>query len=136
LENPAKILIVDDEAYIRRVIELKLKNKGYEIITASNGKDGLEKFDLYHPEIVITDIKMPGMDGRSLCEQIEKRKNEKSLLLVIITCSVSDDKFEWLEKMNNTLLIEKPFSPSQLLDSLDDYLNNRKNKINSNDSNE
>jgi len=125
LENPAKILIVDDEAYIRRVIELKLKNKGYEVITAKNGTEGLEKFKLNHPEIVITDIKMPGMDGQALCEQIKNAKNEQPCLIVVVTCSVSGSRFDWLEKINGHLL-EKPFSPSRLLELIDEFLENRK----------
>ena len=123
--NPARILIVDDEAYIRRVVELKLKNKGHEVITAANGMEGLEKFKLYKPEIIITDIKMPGMDGQVLCQQINNTKNEKPHLIVVVTCSVSGSSFEWLEKMNGTLL-EKPFSPSRLLNIIDEFLQNRK----------
>jgi CheY-like chemotaxis protein len=125
LENPAKVLIIDDEAYIRRVVELKLKNNGYEVITATNGKEGLEKFKLYHPEIIITDIKMPGMDGHALCQHIQNTKNEKPHLIVVVTCSVSGSSFDWLEKMNGRLL-EKPFSPSRLLDIIDEFLKNRK----------
>jgi DNA-binding response OmpR family regulator len=125
LGNPAKILIVDDEAYIRRVVELKLKNKGHVVITAANGMEGLEKFKLYKPEIIITDIKMPGMDGQALCQQINNTKNEKPHLIVVVTCSVSGSSFEWLKKMNGTLL-EKPFSPSRLLNIIDEFLKNRK----------
>jgi CheY-like chemotaxis protein len=126
LENPRKVLIVDDEAYIRRVVELKLKKRGYEVIAAKNGKEGLEKFKLFHPDVVITDIKMPEMDGRALCENIQNAKNEKDCLIIIISCSVTDDSFEWLKKMNNTLLIEKPFSPSRILDSIEEF---QKNKV-------
>lgn len=126
MENSTKILIVDDEAYIRRVLELKLKNKGYDVITANNGTEGLEKFNLYHPEIVITDIKMPGMDGQALCEQINNTKNKKPYLIIVVTCSVSDGKFQWLNKMNDTLLLEKPFSPSRILDTINDFMKNRK----------
>ena len=77
MENTTKVLIIDDEAYIRRVLELKLKNKGYDVITAMNGTEGFEKFKLCHPDIVITDIKMPGMDGRALCEKIRKTEDKK-----------------------------------------------------------
>ena len=125
MANSVKVLIVDDEAYIRRVVELKLANKGYEVITATNGEDGLEKFKLFHPEIVITDIKMPGMDGRALCEQIQNAKNQIPCLIIVVTCSVSDESFEWLEKLDAKLL-EKPFSPSRLLDIIDEFLKNKK----------
>ena len=121
MENLAKILIVDDEAYIRRVVELKLKNKGYEVISAANGEEALKKFKLHNPEIVITDIKMPGMDGRTLCEQIKKTENKNPYLIIVVTCSVSDESMQWIEKMDNTLLLEKPFSPSRILETIDNF---------------
>ena len=124
MQKKSKILIVDDEAYIRRVLELKLKNKGYDVITASNGNEGLKKFNLYHPDVVITDIKMPGMDGQVLCEQMEKANNEKPYLIIVITCSVSDDSIKWTKNMDGTLLLEKPFSPSRVLEAIENHINN------------
>ena len=105
-----KILIVDDEAYIRRVLELKLKNRGYEVITAINGIEGLEKFDLHHPDVVITDIKMPEMDGQAFCEQIKKSDEEKPYLIIVVTCSASESNLQWIKNNRDTLLLEKPFS--------------------------
>jgi DNA-binding response OmpR family regulator len=115
------VLIVDDEAYIRRVVELKLKNKGYEVITATNGKDGLDKFKLYHPDVVVTDIKMPKMDGKAFLEQLNILENCKNSLIIVVSCSVSDTDLRWLENINGRYL-EKPFSPSRLLEIIDETL--------------
>jgi DNA-binding response OmpR family regulator len=119
-----KILIVDDEAYIRRVLEIKLKNKGYEVFTAVNGTEGLEKLNLYDPDVVITDIKMPGMDGRTLCENINNSKNGKPYLIIVVTCSVSDRNMRWINNIRDTLLLEKPFSPSMVLKAIEDHIEN------------
>ena len=124
MKKTMKILIVDDEAYIRRVLELKLKNNGYEVITAVNGAEGLEKLNLYDPDVVITDIKMPGTDGRALCEKINNSKNDKPYLIIVITCSVSDSNMRWINNMRDTLLLEKPFSPSRVLEAIEDHINN------------
>jgi DNA-binding response OmpR family regulator len=124
LKKTTKILIVDDEAYIRRVLEIKLKNRGYEVITAADGVEGLEKLDLYNPEIVITDIKMPGMDGRTLCENINNSKNDKPYLIIVVTCSVSDRNMRWINNIRDTLLLEKPFSPSMVLKAIEDHIEN------------
>jgi CheY-like chemotaxis protein len=121
LKKTKKILIVDDEAYIRRVLELKLKNKGYEVITAIDGTEGLEKFNMYNPDVVITDIKMPQMDGQALCEEINNSNNEKPYLIIVITCSVSEGNMQWLKNMRDTLLLEKPFSPSRVLEAIEEY---------------
>ena len=125
MENLTKVLIVDDEAYIRRVVELKLTNKGYEVISAANGQEALEKYKLHCPEIVITDIKMPAMDGRSLCEQIKKTGNKNPCLIIIVTCSVSEENLQGIDKMNNTLVLEKPFSPSRILDIINNFMEGR-----------
>ena len=124
MKKMMKILIVDDEAYIRRVLELKLKNKGYEVITAVNGAEGIEKLNLYDPDVVITDIKMPGMDGRALCEKINNSKNDKPYLIIVVTCSVSDRNMRWINNMRDTLLLEKPFSPTRVLEAIEDHVEN------------
>ena len=63
-----KVLIIDDEPYIRLVIELKLKSRGYQVFTATNGVEGLNCFKKYNPQVVVTDINMPKMDGKAFCE--------------------------------------------------------------------
>jgi len=61
-----KILVVDDEAHIRRVVELKLKNSGYRVIIAKNGEEGFNIINAQQPDVVITDIMMPKLDGKAL----------------------------------------------------------------------
>ena len=124
MKKMIKILIVDDEAYIRRVLELKLKNKGYEVITAVNGAEGLEKLKLYDPDVVITDIKMPAMDGRALCEKINNSNNDKPYFIIVVTCSVSEANMRWINNMRDTLLLEKPFSPSRILEAIENRIEN------------
>ena len=85
MENTKKILIIDDEAYIRRVIELKLKSKGYQVFAANNGEEGLIIFNRYQPDVVITDIRMPKMNGKVFCEQTDSLKAERPFLTIIIT---------------------------------------------------
>ena len=121
LENNKSILVIDDEAHIRRVIELKLKNRGYHVITAIDGKEGLEIIREQKPDVVITDIMMPKLDGRSLSEQTDSLKAEWPFLTIIITCRISPDEHTWIRKMKDTMLIEKPFSPSKLIGHIDRY---------------
>lgn len=128
MKKTLKILIVDDEAYIRRVLELKLKNKGYEVITAINGAEGLEKLNLYDPDVVITDIKMPVMDGKAFCEKINSSNNDKPYLIIVVTCSVSEGNMRWINNMRDTLLLEKPFSPSRVLEAIEDHVENFETK--------
>ena len=71
-----KVLIVDDEAPLRRVLEFKLKNSGYQVLIAQNGVQGLDLIKTEQPDAVVTDIMMPEMDGQQLCEQSNALKQE------------------------------------------------------------
>jgi DNA-binding response OmpR family regulator len=122
LRKKKKILVIDDEAYIRRVLELKLKKRGFQVITATNGEEGLKYFKKHHPHVVITDIKMPKIDGRGFCEQTNVLKQKRPFLTIVISCSLGGEELKWLEKMDQTIFFEKPFSPTKLLDYIDSHM--------------
>ena len=119
--NNKRILVCDDEAHIRRVIELKLKSRGYDVTTAVNGEDGLAIIQNEKPDAVISDINMPKLDGKSMCEMTNPIKTERPFLTIIITARISPDEEEWVSKMQDTQFMEKPFSPSKLLEAIDKY---------------
>jgi CheY-like chemotaxis protein len=121
LEHNKKILVIDDEAHIRRVIELKLKNRGYQVMTATNGEEGLEMIKGQRPDAVISDIMMPKLDGKSLSEMTNDLKAERPFLTIIMTCRISPDEHKWVNNMRDTILMEKPFSPSRLIEHIEQY---------------
>jgi len=77
-----KILIVDDEEIIVRLLSMSLRSDGYETLSAYNGEQGLEVFKSESPDIVVTDIKMPGMDGLELLKKIKQIDVEKEVIIV------------------------------------------------------
>jgi signal transduction histidine kinase len=77
-----KILLVDDEAGICKVLGISLRDAGYEVATAENGLKALEMFDQVAPRIVITDIKMPAMDGIELLSRIKQRREETEVIMI------------------------------------------------------
>ena len=119
--NNKTILVCDDEAHIRRVVELKLKSRGYKVLTATNGEEGLNIIKSEKPDAVISDINMPKMDGKTLCELTDPLKRDRSFLTIIITARISPDEQDWVSEMHDTQFMEKPFSPSKLLESVDKY---------------
>jgi len=121
LEVNKKVLIVDDEAPIRRVLEFKLKNSGYRVLIAQNGAQGLELIKTRKPDAVITDIMMPEMDGQQLCEQSNGLKKKRPFLTIVVTCRIAQDEQQWISKMQDTLFMEKPFSPARLVECIDQY---------------
>lgn len=77
-----KILIVDDEELIVRLLSMSLKSDGYETVAAYSGQEGLDVFRAEAPDIVVTDIKMPGMDGLELLKKIKEIDPEKEVIIV------------------------------------------------------
>ncbi len=77
-----KILIVDDEEIIVRLLSMSLRSDGYETVTAYSGEQGLQVFESESPDIVVTDIKMPGMDGLELLKKIKEIAPEKEVIIV------------------------------------------------------
>lgn len=77
-----KILIVDDEELIVRLLSMSLRSDGYQTVSAFSGEQGLEVFKAESPDIVVTDIKMPGMDGLELLKKIKEIDPEKEVIIV------------------------------------------------------
>ncbi|HGY11031.1 MAG TPA: response regulator, partial [Desulfobacterales bacterium] len=81
-KNQISILIVDDEEDIRDVLEIALEDIGYTVFLAENGEKGFEIFKSKRPDIVITDIKMPVMDGIELLSRIKRENSETEVLMI------------------------------------------------------
>jgi DNA-binding response OmpR family regulator len=121
LGNNKKILIIDDEAYIRRVLEVKLNKLGYQVLQAKNGKEGYDLIHEQKPDIVISDINMPLMDGETLCKKTNALKKDRTFLTIIITARINPEDRDWIDTMQDTLFMEKPFSISKIVDTIEKY---------------
>ena len=121
MDNHKKILVVDDEAHIRRVIEIKLRKRGYQVIMAENGQEGLDIIQKEHPAVVISDINMPVMDGRALCEKTNPLKKERPFLTIMVTARILPEDRNWVKNMQDTLFLEKPFSPAEIMGHIEEY---------------
>ncbi len=122
MRSDKTILVCDDHVHIRRAIELKLKVAGYRVLTARDGWEGLAIINEHRPDAVITDINMPEVDGRQLCERTRELKAESPFLTVVVTARIVPHEQDWIDQMQDTILMEKPFSPSRLLEEIDSYL--------------
>ncbi|MDP3920277.1 MAG: response regulator [Candidatus Omnitrophota bacterium] len=80
-----KILVVDDDQDFVQLLEFDLKKKGYTVVTALNGEEGLEKVAQEKPELIMCDIKMPKMDGYTFVRRLKKEPETKDIPLIILT---------------------------------------------------
>lgn len=110
--NSAKILVVDDEPQVRRVMRVALTTEGYAILEARNGEEALDSFHRERPDIVLLDLNMPVMDGLAACREI--RKNSAVPIIMLTVRSSEHDKVLALDAGADDYVV-KPFSMQELL---------------------
>jgi len=113
------ILIVEDEPHVIRVMKLALEENGYNICTAHNGEQALESIKQNLPDLLITDIDMPRMNGRELCENLQQDIPDRKFPILVLTSKTEIEHREWTKDMNKTMFLEKPVSIRKLLKLLD-----------------
>lgn len=107
-----KLLIVDDDASFRRILEYNLQEEGYEVLSASSGEAGLALFQEQNPDLVITDMKMEGMSGMDVLNNIKKQSPDT--LVIIITAFGTVDKAVEAMKLGAYDYITKPVNRDEL----------------------
>ncbi len=110
-----KILAVDDEKHIVRLVQINLQKEGYDVVTASNGREALEGVAKEKPDLVIMDVMMPEMDGFSALEKLKADPATADIPIIMLTAKAQDaDVFQgW--KSGADLYLTKPFNPQELL---------------------
>jgi CheY-like chemotaxis protein len=121
----SRILIVDDEPHVTRVLRLQLERAGYVVGTALNGEAALAVMEQSPPDAVITDIHMPRMSGRELCERIDELFPGRRFPILLLTSRAEVEHREWSQRMQNAVFLEKPASISRILSELESYLSSR-----------
>ncbi len=112
MNNKTRILIVDDDINICQLLKLYLDKEGYENIAVHDGKQALEVFREFTPNLVILDIMLPGMDGWQVCREIRKFSN-----IPIIMLSARDETFDKVLglELGADDYVAKPFEPKELI---------------------
>jgi len=117
-----KVLVVDDEIHIVHVVAIKLRNNGYDVISAENGATALKLAQTEKPDIIVTDFQMPVMNGVELIEKLRQDKATENLPVILLTArgfAVTDEQKEQLQV---STVLSKPFSPKELLRNIEDVL--------------
>ncbi len=113
---PKKFLIVDDSASMRQLVSSTIKDAGYEVLVAENGKDALSVLNSEKVDMVITDLNMPDMDGIELIKKLRSLPDYKFAPIVMLTTEAQESKKQEGRKSGASGWIVKPFSSVQLLD--------------------
>lgn len=112
---PKKILAVDDERHIVRLVQVNLQRAGYEVVTAFDGKEALEKIKSENPDLVVLDVMMPYMDGFEVLQTLRKDPATRELPVIMLTAKAQDaDVFRgWQSGVD--CYLTKPFNPMELI---------------------
>jgi DNA-binding response OmpR family regulator len=117
-----KILIIDDEQDFIKMLELRIKSAGYEVVTACDGMDGLEKARAEKPDLIILDVMLPKMNGDEVCRMLKFDTNYRKIPIIILTARAQKkDEVRAMEAGADAYL-QKPFEPNILLDKIRDLL--------------
>jgi two-component system OmpR family response regulator len=118
-----RILLVDDEPTVRRVMRLALERAEFTVTAAENGEVALAAIREAAPDVLITDIEMPRMNGRALCAAIEKEFPDRRFPIFVVTSLTEREHRRWSTLISNLYFAEKPISVRKLIKQLHEYLN-------------
>ena len=117
-----KILVADDEAHILHVVSLKLRNAGFEVLTAVDGEEAAELCLAELPDLLITDFQMPYLTGLDLCRQLRAAPATRSIPAIMLTARGFDIEPEEMAEAGIAAVLAKPFSPRELLECVNGLL--------------
>ncbi|MEI6427158.1 MAG: response regulator [Pseudanabaena sp. ELA607] len=113
-----KILVVEDTPSQQELITGILRESGYEVSLANNGQEALSQLEQVKPDVIITDLVMPGMSGLELCRNLKRNPNTKDL--PVLACTSKNQELDklWGMKQGIDVYITKPFTKEDLLKAL------------------
>jgi len=117
-----RVLVVDDEIHIVHVVAIKLRNNGYEVLSADNGAEAYELALKDKPDIIVTDFQMPIMSGMELIEKLRQNDETKNIPVIMLTARSFAVPQEQQDELRISGCLSKPFSPKELLSHIEDIL--------------
>lgn len=120
----ARIMVVEDDSHINRVICLWLQRNGHEIISAEDGSKALEAIRDVRPDLLVTDVNLPSMDGMELLQTVRAEALMDSPAIVL-TSRCDQAEIEARAASLGAVVHPKPFSPMHLMEAIESALNNR-----------
>lgn len=117
-----RILVVDDEPDILKLIKVNLEIEGFEVFTAESGWDGIEVVKKNEIDVIILDVMMPDINGYQVCQYLKEDKAYKDIPIIILTAKVRKSDQFWSKKIGASLYLTKPFEPTYLVEKVREIL--------------
>lgn len=117
-----KVLLVEDEEDLVVVLTLRLKAFGYEVCTAYDGQEGLEKVGKEKPDLIVLDLMLPKLDGFKVCEILKKDARYAKIPIIIYTAKAQEKDMRMAKDAGADAYITKTFEPQALVDKIREFL--------------
>ena len=117
-----KILVVDDETQLVDMIKMRLEANNYEVITANDGQEALQKARSQSPDLIILDLMLPKLDGYKVCRMLKFDEKYKSIPIIMLTARVQETDKKMGEEVGAEAYIIKPFESQALLSKIEELL--------------
>ena len=122
-----KILVVDDEPVIVRLMEFILARQGYELLVAVDGEEALQKIRAHHPDLVLLDIMMPRIDGYEVARLLRADSETAGLPIIMLSAKAQKEDIRRGAEVGVDAYVTKPFSPEHLVQVVAEHLQRIKN---------
>lgn len=128
-ENKGVVLVVDDNDSTRLLVEDTLEDEGYQVYTAENGQEGLTMAHQYHPDVIVLDVMMPGINGYEVCRRIRNDRYLADTRVIMLTArAFADDRLRGLQEAGADDYLTKPFSNDELVARIEKLWRRKKEK--------
>ena len=117
-----KILVVDDEPTIVRLMEFILARQGHEMLIAVNGEEALQKIREHQPDLVLLDIMMPRIDGYAVAQQLRSDPETARLPIIMLSAKAQEEDIRRGQEVGVDAYVTKPFSPEHLVQVVTEHL--------------
>jgi CheY-like chemotaxis protein len=119
---PGRVLVVDDSDTIRSLISMNLEMEGFEVVTAVDGQDALEKVHEVHPDVVTIDVRMPRLDGFDTVERLRADPRTSHLKVAMVTACAQESDLRRGVEVGVDAYVTKPFDPEALVRTVLDLI--------------
>jgi len=123
-----KILVVDDEPDLLKVVTFRLRKLGYDIIEATDGQKAMDLIQEHRPHLILLDLRLPIMDGREVCRRVKADDQLKHIPIFFITASSGAVNLEMTKELKAEGFLVKPFEPEELLEIVEKLIGSDEQK--------
>ena len=122
MNGKKKILIVDDEVQLVEMLSMRLEASGYDVLTAFEGQEGLEKARNESPNLIILDLMLPNIDGFKVCGLLKNDARFKNIPIILFSAKAQEEDKNLGKEVGADAYIVKPFEPNILLEKVKELL--------------